>query len=253
MDAGEGAMDEEVPVDGGVGPACAPFQLNGETELKADLLLIPKGYGSDNVMRQDFSYFMDFDSDNRGLFGVYPFNVTSGRFNIWVYNGSRRIGDWQDPREGRGLVKDGRVALEQCPFVDYSAVLAKEGMGRGAFTLPGHRMFVKDVHRKVLNDRGAAGLIHEWGHAFGQLQDESQRSGGESEPSRPNCARSREQAERWWGDLAENYSDVSYYRGCKGDPGLWEPHDSTIMGDGGLWRYGRVNDRRLLERLSQYS
>lgn len=226
---------------------CQAFRVTGDPARKADILLVAKDYTRDAVWRQDFTYFMDFDGDNRGLFGVYPFNVSRDRFNVWVVDAGDGIGDWQ-----QGLVTDATTWFDTCPFTDYQVVLAKKGMGRSAFTLPGHRVFVKDVHRKVKEDRGAAGLLHEWGHAFGQLKDEYYSVDGRSAPGVPNCADNLSQARQWWGGLAETHPRVDYYRGCSYSDDNWRPHRRSVMGNGGKWRYGPVNDRRLLTVLSRY-
>lgn len=231
---------------------CTPLMVNGDPANKADVVLIGKDYESENVMRSDFTYFMDFDGDNRGLFAIPPFDDHRDAFNVWTINAGDGIGDYGDSRTGRGLIKDATDWFPKCPYADYRAVLAKGGMGRSAFALQGHRLFVKDVHRKVQNRQGAAGFLHEWGHAFGGLKDEYYRDGGRNAAGKPNCADTRSQAEDWWGEMAEQYADVGYYQGCAYTADNWRPHKKSIMGNGGLHSYGRVNEKRLEHVLSQY-
>lgn len=239
-------------VDGMAGSVCAAYLENGAASEKADIVLVMKDYASDTVMMDDVAYFMDLDADNRGLFNIEPMKSHQDKFNVWVVDAGDTIADYNDPRTGRGLVQDAADWFAVCPFAEYNVVLAKEGMGRSGFTLSGNRMFVKDVHRKVLNDQGAAGLIHEWGHGFGGLKDEYYTEGGRDASGKPNCADSRAAAEEWWGDLADTHPDVGFYQGCAYNTDNWRPHEKSIMGNGGIWSYGPVNERHMEGILEQY-
>ncbi|MFB6146391.1 MAG: hypothetical protein ABEJ08_01730 [Halobacteriaceae archaeon] len=230
---------------------CTALLQNGDPERKADLLLVGKDYEDESVMRSDFEYFIDVAGEHRGLFAIPPFDENRDKFNVWMVNAGDDIGDWEDDRDGYGLVDDAQAIFEQFPFVDYGAVLAKAGMGRHAFCI-GDDCWVKDVREKVEAGDGAAGFLHEWGHAFGGLKDEYYSEDGPDNSGPPNCASTREEAEEWWGDLADERDDVGFYRGCAYNEDNWRPHEQSIMGNGGLWSYGPVGERAMREELAQY-
>lgn len=236
---------------------CQKLRITGSLEDKADILLVGRNYWSDVEMMNDFRYYMDFEQQHRGLFDVYPMNTSMDKFNVWVLDaGVGNIADYQDSRNGRGLVEDSRDDwFPKCPFADYKVVMSEDGFQNVAFTRPGnHEMFIPDVADKVEQGNGAVALIHEWGHGFAGLKDEYTDNNKGDNSGKPNCAPTREKAEEWWGDLAETNPNVGFERGCAYTDDNWEPHPGgTIMGDGGLWHYGPVNDRAMLQELAQYN
>jgi hypothetical protein len=48
-------------------------------------------------------------------------------------------------------------------------------------------------------------------------------------PNGPNCAPDETTAKKWWGHLAEEYSEVGYFKGCCGNENYIKPTDSSIM------------------------
>jgi len=97
------------------------------------------------------------------------------------------------------------------------------------------------------------GFLHELGHSLG-LRDEC-ISCEEVEPGPPNCAATREEAERLWGDLAEKDLRVNYFSGCCGNKGYIRPTIASFMNDTRKAAdYGPVNEkyiRKELRRLKQ--
>lgn len=230
-----------------------PLHYSGDPAEKADLLLVGKDYGTDEEMLEDFTYFMDFDGEHRGLFHIPPFADYLDSFNVWAINAGDRIGDWGEGGDDEGLVNDSRRIFEQVPFADYKAVLAREGMGRGGFAFPRNQdgewvgeCWVKDARRKREEDDGAAGLIHEVGHSILGLSDETgalpHMEPRKPRTSIPNAAETREDAEELWGHLVDEYDGVGFYQGALYNDETWKPHRTTIMGGGGLWSYGAVNE-----------
>jgi len=232
---------------------CQEMMINGHPSNKADILLVGRNYRADSVMMEDFRYYMDFNQTHRGLFDVYPMNVSMEKFNVWVLDaGENGIAYYGDKKDGRGLIKDARDWFAKCPFADYPVVMSEDGFGRSAFSVD-NEMYIPNVSQKVRDDNGAVALIHEWGHGFGDLKDEYSRENGRNASGKPNCAPSREAADEWWGEMARKNPNVGFERGCAYTEDNWEPHPGgTIMGDGGLWHYGPVNDRALLEKLEEY-
>lgn len=232
---------------------CEKMHVSGKLQDKADIIFVGRNYESDSKMKSDFDRIIDFDrnhADFRGLFDVYPMNVSRDKFNLWRIDAG--VGNIAD--HGEGLVSDTTEYFDTCGFADYKVLLSKDGFDYLAFAHPSaNRMFIGNVANRVENDDGAKALLHEWGHGFAGLKDEYHTENGRDASGKPNCAPTREKAEEWWGNLAETHPEVGYEQGCAYQADNWEPHPGgTIMGDGGLWHYGPVNDRRLLEELDKY-
>lgn len=230
-----------------------PLHYSGDPAEKADLLLVGKDYETDEEMLEDFTYFMAFDGEHRGLFAIPPFDDYLDDFNVWAINAGNQIGDYGEGDDPEGLIHDSRRVFDQVPFADYKAVLAKEGMGRGGFAIPHNQdgewigeCWVKDAQRKREDDDGAAGLIHEVGHSILGLSDETgalpHMDAREPRTSIPNAAETQEDAEELWGHLVDDYDEVGFYKGALYNDETWKPHQTTIMGGGGLWSYGPVNE-----------
>lgn len=226
---------------------CEPLSKSGEPEKKVDLLLVAgENYDERSVIEEDFNYYTG--SDDRGLFDVFPMNVTQDRFNIWYVEGrnnsSTTSGD-------KGPFREAEYWLNSCAKMDYSVFLAKirhDGWRGGAYDKIAR---VDGVGEKVDEGDGAVGLIHEWGHLFGNVADEYNYQEGLMDSTSPNCAESRSQAEEWWGEMASLTSRVGYESGCKGSDNIEAHPGGSIMGDGGLWSYGPVNDRQMLQIISE--
>lgn len=234
--------------------ACEPYRLTGPSARKVDVVFIARNYKNKTDWQSHLEYYLDFDQDNRGLFDVYPMNVTTNRFNIWTRNASNAIGTYNDPRDDRGLIKDARRDwFSQCDFADYEVIMSYDAFNHSAFAYSdSNEIYIPDISSKMEQEDGAVALIHEWGHGFGGLKDEYDSEDGRDAHGKPNCAANRSQAEQWWGDLAATNPHVDYYRGCAYTDTNWRPHGRSIMGNGGLWHYGPVNDRKLWSVLSQY-
>lgn len=92
----------------------------------------------------------------------------------------------------------------------------------------------------------AKGFLHELGHSLG-LRDEGLNSqAARCRPGPPNCATSIEEAESWWGDLAETNSRVRYVNGCCGNKNYFRPTTASLMNDLDKAKdFGPVNERYL--------
>ncbi len=76
---------------------------------------------------------------------------------------------------------------------------------------------------------------HEMGHAVGGLSDEDRRQGGLF----PNCAPSKDVADRWWKKTRLVPQDLAYVKGCKEEK-LLIAYENTIM-KGGDFDLSRVD------------
>lgn len=100
-------------------------------------------------------------------------------------------------------------------------------------------------------DSFAKGFLHELGHSLG-LRDESPEVYAKESPAGyPNCATSREEARKWWGDLKGKKEYVDYIRGCCGNKSYFRPTIASLMNDvEKADDFGPVNERYLREILS---
>jgi predicted nucleic acid-binding Zn-ribbon protein len=219
---------------------------DGSKQSSIDVLLVMEGYGTDSEAREHADFYSGVSGTDRGLLDVFPMNVSEGRFNIWYVearDGSNAIGG------SNGPFREARYQMGQCS-ADYAFYLSKNTQEWGT-AAKDEVARVKGIESKIAKENGAIGLIHEWGHIFGGLADEYDFNEGLREPTRPNCAANRSQAQKWWGPMADTSSSVGYENGCKNSEDMIEPHiGQTIMGDGGLWGYGPVNDRQMLETIA---
>jgi hypothetical protein len=95
------------------------------------------------------------------------------------------------------------------------------------------------------------GFLHELGHSLG-LRDECINCAGLCPPGPPNCAVSREQAEEWWGDLAGDFPEVNYIRGCCGNKDYIRPTAVSLMNDTDKAEsFGPVNEQYLRQALER--
>jgi len=94
---------------------------------------------------------------------------------------------------------------------------------------------------------------HLMGHAFGLKDEEkyviAQTGGAPHTPDGPNCAPDAATAERWWGDLTNEFEEVGYFKGCCGDENYIKPTESSIMnlntGAPIVYNYGPVSEQYL--------
>lgn len=95
----------------------------------------------------------------------------------------------------------------------------------------------------------AKGFLHELGHSLG-LRDECVDCQQLSSAGYPNCASSKEEAERFWGDLIGKDSRVNYISGCCGNKNYIRPTIASLMNDSDKAEdFGPVNERYLREML----
>lgn len=67
-------------------------------------------------------------------------------------------------------------------------------------------------------------------------------------PNGPNCAPDENTAKKWWGHLAEKYSEVGYFKGCCGSESYIKPTDTSIMAPSSIsfpLSYGPVSEEYL--------
>lgn len=98
----------------------------------------------------------------------------------------------------------------------------------------------------------AKGFLHELGHSLG-LRDECVDCSQPSSAGDPNCAANKEEAQKWWGDLAGKLPEVNYLRGCCGNKNYIRPTIASLMNDPDKANdFGPVNERYLREALTAF-
>ena len=93
-------------------------------------------------------------------------------------------------------------------------------------------------------------LAHLFGHSFGLKDEEifvlAQAGGAPHAPDGPNCAPDAATAEKWWGDLAKQFPEVGYFKGCCGNENYIKPTQASIMNLNNateiVYQYGPVSE-----------
>lgn len=93
------------------------------------------------------------------------------------------------------------------------------------------------------------GFLHELGHCLG-LRDECVDC-QESQPGYPNCAPTKELAEKWWGNfIGSAPQEVNYIKGCCGNIKYFRPTNVSLMNNtANASGYGYVNEKYLQQEL----
>ena len=90
------------------------------------------------------------------------------------------------------------------------------------------------------------GFLHELGHSLGLREEGLKEQTGQCFPGPPNCAPTKEEAQKWWGDMAASIKRVSYIKGCCGNKDYYRPTSSSLMNDPDKAEdFGPVNERYL--------
>ncbi len=96
------------------------------------------------------------------------------------------------------------------------------------------------------------GFLHELGHSMG-LRDECVDCAQLSLAGPPNCAATKEEAQKWWGDLVGKEPRVNYIRGCSGNKNYIRPVIASFMNDADKAEdFGPVNERYLRNVLTRF-
>lgn len=89
------------------------------------------------------------------------------------------------------------------------------------------------------------GFLHELGHSLG-LRDECVDCNQLTPAGEPNCARNKEEAQKWWGDLMGKLPEVNYIRGCCGNKNYIRPTIASLMNNPDKAEdFGPVNEQYL--------
>jgi hypothetical protein len=127
-------------------------------------------------------------------------------------------------------------------FIDYQGSASRAELSLPHIT----SLMILGRARYAGQDDFVEGFLHELGHSLG-LRDESSDAHAKTAPAGyPNCARSREEAQKWWGDLTGKDEFVDYINGCCGSRDYIRPTIASLMNDTEKAEdFGPVNRRYL--------
>jgi len=97
----------------------------------------------------------------------------------------------------------------------------------------------------------SSAFLHELGHSLGLRDETSKNDARACEPGYPNCATSKDEAERWWGKWAGKNPQVGFFKGCCGREEYFKPTAVSLMND--IYHssnFGPVNEEYLRRVLS---
>lgn len=138
------------------------------------------------------------------------------------------------------------IVLSRQEFQSWANVVRLENSG--IFLSIPHYL-ISDLEKKTYSLLFA----HLLGHSFGLKDEEifiiAKAGGAPHQPDGPNCALDIATAEKWWGDLAKNFPEVGYFKGCCGNENYIRPTQSSIMnlntGSPIVYTYGLVSEQYL--------
>ena len=77
----------------------------------------------------------------------------------------------------------------------------------------------------------SSAFLHELGHSLGLRDETSKNDARACNPGYPNCAKSKEEAEIWWGKWVGQNSQVGFFKGCCGRAEYFKPTALSLMND----------------------
>lgn len=195
----------------------------GDSSNAVDIVFVSDRYMKESDFMQDVGYAVNGDGTHIGILTVEPFSLQKEKFNIWaVYSGETmlpmQVGAMGDNAPAERYVNSMGM---NCPAGD--RIITLSGLDFRDFAQFGGNAYVS---RSGDGAWFGAYAVHEFGHSFGQLQDEYNQSKGNQNSGcyagPPNCvAPSAAAATYGWTD--ENVAEAvsNSWRGCGGDCGNW--------------------------------
>ena len=205
---------------------CMPIISNGNSATKADIVFVGDGYTDQASLKSDILKIVDYEANNgyKGLMAVEPFRSNKKKFNIWMVPAGNSITyvfnaylNQQQPEEKSSL-----ILASRCSFADYKVIISKKTYR--SFAMPWQKSIWLSVGDPLGKDKGRT-LLHEFGHAFGNLADEYVEEAFGSRPQLPNCAPDIQTAQKWWGNLP----GTGYNQGCSYTHNNIRPTPNSIM------------------------
>ena len=225
--------------------------INGPSAEKLDILFVGDGF-SENDLSNLISEVHDFS------FNAYsPLKENISKINIWILP-LEKIGVKLGDTLMNPMLEAVKEARKYNPQIDKIFLLSKKKFRSFAFF--NGDAFVSQGSTFSTNELGSL-IMHEFGHAFGDLADEYVEPALGDRPHEPNCLKTIPQK---WID-ARNTVHTSFGRdglitkpirssdGCSYVISNSKPVLSSLMTFTGQNPYGPINEERLLERLLPYA
>jgi hypothetical protein len=228
----------------------SPFQRSEKPGL--NLVFCPRNYQNDS----DFSG--DLEKINERLKRTSPFSGFTGKINLYKIAITREeenkyFKDTQDfpPLDIRqDLLENIGNFLKEYPY-KLVIIDAKGGISCGELSeLSKVSLIILGRSRYKGADSFTKGFLHELGHSLG-LRDECPDCFRPGEPGFPNCARTKEDALKYWGDLAAKGEGANFFAGCCGNRNYIRGTIASLMNDAEKAEsFGPINERYLREKLA---
>lgn len=208
----------------------------GDSSNAVDIVFVSDRYMKESDFTQDVGYAVNGDGTHIGILTVEPFSLQKQKFNIWaVYSGETMLpieaGPMGDITPAERYVNSMGM---NCPSGD--RIITLSGLDFRDFAQFGGNAYVS---RSGDGAWFGAYAVHEFGHSFGELQDEYNQSKGNQNSGcyagPPNCV-THSAAINTFGWTDENAAEAvsNSWRGCGGDCGNWyvnnlRPSFNSIM------------------------
>jgi|GEM_PF-331468 len=228
-----------------------PIRGNLSSQAALNLVFCPLNYRDKEIFLEDTRALID------GLKRVKPFDEFIQRIGFYYVIPSRKeeklIFNEEDGFPPLKVRRDFLSDISGHLKFGYKLIIIDaSGWGSCAeLSSPGKvSLIILGRGRYKNNNAFTKGFLHELGHSLG-LRDEGLKSeAGRCPPGPPNCATSKEEAEKWWGDLTGSSRGVRYINGCCGNKDYIRPTIASLMNDSDKAEdFGPVNERFLRDGL----
>lgn len=217
-----------------------------------DLLFVSYGYQNEEKFLEDVRMIVDKSEASHGLFSVAPFNRNKDRFVFWGIDSGKVMAPSAVIGPDEGEIRE---LTKQCTHIDRIVVLSP-GFFR-SYAYKGGTAYLSMTGLGP-SEKGPL-FLHEFGHAFGSLEDEyyTPRKGFFGSPGF-NCVTDYEDAVTLWGKKIADEAVEKGYRGCGGDcdrlcSNYLRPSENSIMRHyDAHTTYNEPCEKRLQEELDKY-
>ncbi len=216
-----------------------------------NLVFIPLGYPDKE------SFLKDVKELTEKLTITTPFNEFPGAFRIWMIDLTAKEQNLFFGTSGVfpyfSVRSDLLEKIQQGVKGTYKGiVISFSGSTSCAELSSANKFSLLIIGRNRYKDKNsfAKGFLHELGHSFG-LRDECWKCAA-TDMGFPNCAKDKNEANQWWGDLTVGSERAGYFPGCCGRPDCIRPTSISLMNDPNKANdYGPVNERYLHNKMEE--
>ena len=207
----------------------------GNSENAVDIVFVSDRYDKESDFTQDVGYAINGDGTHIGILTVEPFSLQKEKFNIWaIYTGETMLPMQGTPNDYSPAERYINALGMDCPEGDRTISIS--GLAFRSFANFGGNAYISKGEN---SEWFTAITVHEFGHSFGELNDEyNQSKAGETSAcyaGPPNCV-VESAAINTYGWTPEIAAEAvsNNWRGCGGDCGRWynnylRPSFNSIM------------------------